>query len=154
MFQYPPLIYLFPSSQYVGDFLVLQVLQYFFCWMKKLMSKCTSNITLDCLQQIRDCNSIVTNIRACFIENFEFMKREQNVRQTSRYVFLRFFLFFPSFLLQFFFSFFLAAPAAHGSSWVRDGIQAVAATYTTPQLRQCWILNPLQHSGNPLPQFL
>lgn len=106
MFQYPPLIYLFPSSQYVGDFLVLQVLQYFFCWMKKLMSKCTSNITLDCLQQIRDCNSIVTNIRACFIENFEFMKREQNVRQTSRYVFLRFFLFFPSFLLQFFFLFF------------------------------------------------
>ena len=62
----------------------------------------------------------------------------------------------------FFSFFFLAAPVAYESSLARDGIQAITAVtwvlnplYCTepgielelPQ-RQCWIVNPLCHSGN------
>ena len=40
----------------------------------------------------------------------------------------------------------MTATATYRNLWARDQIQATAVT--TPQLWQCWTLNPLCHSGN------
>ena len=48
-------------------------------------------------------------------------------------------LFYSFGFLFFIFVFFRATPTAHGSSWTRDLIGAVAATVLTPQPLQCQI---------------
>ena len=48
-------------------------------------------------------------------------------------------------LMDFFFFFLMATPAAHGSSWARDWTQAAAATYTS-QLWQFQILYLTHHT--------